>query len=212
MLMSLSLYGIHDAGREDLHVTCQHHDVDMVASQQVEESPLLLLARLRGHRQAVKGDPEAVRDAFERRVIADDDRDFAAQFTLLLPQEKVVQAVRFLRYQDSQPFHAIRVTDRPPHLQRFREPREFLLEFPAGSGEVLETQLHPHVEVPVSRVGILLTVENVEAPLVEEGARGRDEALAVGAVDQKQNSRHLGVPGVPVRGSQVGGVRAPARK
>ena len=88
--------GIDELIGQDLHVASQHYGVDLVGREQFQLAALLLGLGGRGDRQVMEFDPEALGDSAQVFAIADDERDFHAQFSALVSGQQIVEAVIFL--------------------------------------------------------------------------------------------------------------------
>ena len=177
---------------KDPHVPGKDHQIDMVFVQLFQNLFFLFQFLPLHHGEAEIGDAEAVGDAFQIRVIADDEGDLAPQILFVLRVgEKIVQAVGGLGNQNGDPLGRIGKVQRI--LQRERSG-----EFRKGGGKLLpgglhvgDVHAHPHEVEVLPVVGVLLTEKNVESPVVEVGGNPRKQSLAVHGPDEKYGLNHV---------------------
>ena len=80
--------------RDHLHVPREHHEVDVMRVQQLNDPRLGFRLVFAADGNAEKRDAELLRDVFEIRMIRDDKRNFTFQRAFALLHEQIVEAVR----------------------------------------------------------------------------------------------------------------------
>src|SRR5258708_17116206 len=80
-----------EALAHDLHVPPEHHEVDPVPRQELEDLEFLMSPRRIHHGQAVVRDAKAGGDLLERGMVADDERNVAQELALAMPEEQIVK-------------------------------------------------------------------------------------------------------------------------
>ena len=153
--------------RQNLHIARHDHEVDAMALQEVDDLRLLLRLLPLLHRAAEIRDVEPVRDIFEIRVVADDQRNIAVQIALVGVHEQVVQAVRGLGGHNRDIRLRFLIEHRIFEPEFRRKPGELLFEPAAGDfGPEFERDTHEIAFRPDVR--ILAALQNIESAAVKE--------------------------------------------
>jgi len=107
--------GLAQARRQDLHVTRQHHQIDLLALDQVDDLLLLYGAVVRVDRQVMEGDPIGAGQGSEVLVIGGHRRDVHLQLPAVRTEQQVVEAMPLLAHQHQQARPAAGVMQLPVH-------------------------------------------------------------------------------------------------
>ncbi len=187
-------HGFDEVRRQDLHVTGEHDQVDVLLAQQGELAGFGLHFRCASDRNVLEPNTETARDVLEVRVVADDDRNVHGPLSGLPAGEEVIQAMAVLRDEDRQTQAPACMLQPPTHVVW---PGHFGGEVPLekldGVWVGRRRPLDPHEEHAALGVHVLVQVHDVAVGLADEGGHRGDQAFAVGAVDEQyQVSVHAG--------------------
>ena len=128
-------------------------------------------------------------------------KDFIARhFTESLPQQKIVQTVRFLAAKDGHAVAPVVEAQFPCQSKAAGVNVEGQAHAIGVVGKALHRPDEAHKETTAVGVGVLIEVEDVAAVAEHEVRKAGDDAFAVGAVDEKD-----GVHGAIVAASGPGG-------
>ncbi len=155
---------------ENLHVTRQHHKIDMILLQQPAEHFLLTRFCFFRYRKAMKRDPELIGNGFKIGMVADDDGILAAQLAFPVTQQEIVEAVGSFGHQHRHFLCIVRIMRRPPHAKRICKITKLLFQQLARCRKRGEIQFHPHEIVIFFHVGVLLAMKHIETTFVKESA------------------------------------------
>jgi hypothetical protein len=124
------------------------------------------------------------RQRFGIRVVADDQRNRAGQFSGSMPVQQVRQAMLIPGNKQRDLRQVARVFDAPSELQRAGNCRELPVKRGFVQVEIGQVPLDPHEEQSEFIVAVLIRVQDVRAAAVEKGGYLGHQALAVGGVNQ----------------------------
>ena len=177
--------------RKHLHVACEDHQINIVLFEQCEDLFLLRLLVSVENRAAEEGYAELGCNFLQIRVVADDQRYFAVDVSILQMHQQIVQTVGCFGDKDRHALFCIAVPDAPPGIQRIGEGFEFLLQLLLGEGHVCYIKDNAGEILIFPDICILLTVQDIEfAGRKERGDRGEDPFL-VGTLHQKDRFFHI---------------------
>lgn len=174
---------LEELRREDLHVTREHHEVD-VADEELQD--LLLRRRLvgsRDRRHVEERHAEAPHVLGGRRVIGDHHRDADGQVAAAVPPQQVEQAVVLLRGEDRHALGDGLVGQRPLERERVEGRRDVSLDRRTIGREVGPVEDDAlEVRAPAVVVAELVERDDVPADARDHRRDGGDDARLVAAV------------------------------
>ena len=162
----------------------------LVFGQQVELTGFRLGAGCRRDRNMLEGDAVERGQLFDVAMVGDDEGNVAAKLAGVPALQQVGHAVQVLGAEQGQARAAGAGGEAPVHV-------EFGGQFSVGAfeGRKIEGRgrgraggqfpLHAHEEEAQLVVAMLVRMQDIGAVGVEHGGDARDEALAVGAIDQQ---------------------------
>ncbi len=173
-----------DLRGHDPHVPGQHHRVDAVRGDQVEQPPLRLgpVCRIRADRDVLERHPVPRREPGEVGMVPDDQRHVDGQRLRLPAVQQVVEAVSLPGHHDQHARPDGQIMQVPVHAELVRDGRE-----PGAQGREVRRRgaehldVHPHEEAVHGQVRELLAVQDVAARAVQERGDRVDDARPVGA-------------------------------
>ena len=151
--------------RQHLHVPSQHHKLDIMLLDEIQNLRLLLLLRVLVDGQVMELDPITLSQSLVIRVIADNDRDIDTKLLVLRSEQEVVETMANLR-DHNEDFGLLGFgPDGVIHLHVFSELGERFLQGFCGLGMA---EVYAHEELLAAGVGVLLEVQDVEALFGQE--------------------------------------------
>lgn len=179
-----SRHGLAQFRRQDLHISRQHNQVNLVFLHELQDPSLLLRLGVGGDGEVHEGDVIGSSQSGKVGVVGDDQRDLDVKLAGRLAEEQVVQAVTNLGNHDHHPGLLGSGVDLIVH-------REGLCGRLKGGAQLLELgdlislggrhKLHAHEEALRGKVAKLRGIDNVQVVLDEECRDGMDDARAIGA-------------------------------
>jgi heptosyltransferase-2 len=118
----LGLYGSTrpggtELGRQDLHVTRQHHQVDLSGFGELAQGRLLFNLVVRRHGQVMEGKSMMFDQTFEVGVVRRHPNNFNGQGAVCGPKEQVIEALAVARDQNQGSGFFLGLADGPLHAQ-----------------------------------------------------------------------------------------------
>ncbi|MNU90109.1 hypothetical protein D3C71_799650 [compost metagenome] len=168
------------AGRQDLHVAGQHHQVDAFLVHDVQHLLLLFQLGVGRDRQVMERNAVGRRQAGVIVVIGHDGGDFRVQMSAMHAEQQVVQAVALLADHDQQAFLAAGIVQLEFHAVFGGHGVQ------AGAqvvGRHADGQVEMHAQEEAARLVVaeLLGIQDVAAQFEQQAAHAVDDARAVGA-------------------------------
>jgi hypothetical protein len=118
------------------------------------------------------------------RMVADDQRDFALQFTGLVPVQQV-QAVHVPGYENGDACAAGGILETPLHLVTVGDELELAREVRGVQGEVRQIKFSPHEKQPCLVILVLIRAQNVRTVRVKKSRNRGHNALGIQAIHQQ---------------------------
>ncbi|MNV60820.1 hypothetical protein D3C71_1532970 [compost metagenome] len=168
------------ARRQNLHVTRQHHQVDLLALDQVDDLLLLHGAVVRVDRQVMERHPIGAGQGSEVLVIGGHRRDIHLQLPAVRAEQQVVEAMPLLAHQHQQARTTTGVMQLPvhPELGGQRGHARFHVAQRLLGGTV---EMHAQEEPAALIVAELLGIEDVAAQLEQQAGHTVDDPGTVRA-------------------------------
>ena len=170
---------------QHLHVTREHDHLDPRAFQQLQHLRLRIGLRLRGYRQAMERDAEALCHAAMVLVVADDERYSGAELLHAPAGKDIVEAVRQPGDEDGDAPLVVGEAQAPAHLEALRQRLEGVRNFAAGHAKAVQLPFDALDEDTFLLVGVLVGVNDVAVVAVEEIRDRGDKPLLVAAGEQQ---------------------------
>ena len=119
-------------------------------------------------------------------VVADDEREVAAELACLVAMQQIDEAVMILRDEESDVLLRLGELDAPVHLEVVRDGREGGAEGCFGEAGGFGDELDAHEEEAKFDVLMLVGVEDVDVVTLDQKVDdGDDDSLAVGTIDEE---------------------------
>ena len=148
--------------RNDLHVTRQHDEVDLMFGQQLHFGAFLLLLVLLVDRENVERDIETSADVFQFGVIADNQRDLHVPLSGRVAGEHIVQAVRHFRNEDRHLRLRARKIEPEGHLVFLRIERiKIVLDLLFRNQKTVQIPAYTHEKHVFGMVYVLVEVNDI---------------------------------------------------
>eukprot|EP01136_Pigoraptor_vietnamica_P025315 Opistho-1_new@79202 len=183
---------VAQARTQDLHIARQHHQIDLVLFDHLDDLALLrgllLLAGIQ-QREVVEGDVVRGGQLVEVAVVADDGRDLNGQMAGLHTEQQVVEAMAQLGDQQQHAGLGLAVHQLPVHLQARGQGAEG-----AAHGSHLGRGFEGDAHEEALMVGIAMLGRGQDiAPLLQQETGHRmDDAGLVRAAELEDEARGLG--------------------
>ena len=168
--------------RDNLHIACQHYEVNVFLLHQFQLSLLyLLLVRpILVYRPYIIRYAKLLSHIAQVLVVAHYAGDVALQFTSLVASQQVVEAMAHLAHEECHSRTLVAEVQLKLHLITLTvESLYVFLQFLVGNGEIIQLPLHSHEETVVHRVHILVEINDVTIIIGDETCHLRYDALLV---------------------------------
>lgn len=170
----------HELRGEDLHVACEHDDVDAILSQQGSKALLMDFRPGGGRRQVVERNATGGDVVGQVLVIAGYERDIHGKLAGLPPPKQITEAVALFGDQNGHPLGLVAPEDSPAHCEPIGHCRPCLAERVRAEREVCQLHLQAHEELAMLRIGMLIGLEDIAVVGRNETSYGRDDSPLVG--------------------------------
>lgn len=193
-------HGGAQSRRQNLHVTSQNDQVDVVFADQLQNLGLLLRLGGCGDGKVVEGDVVGSRKGGEIGVVGHNQGDLNAELAGRLAEQKVVEAVADLGDHDQHAGLLHASVDLEVEVEALGGGLECgvqLLEVGSLNISIGLRKVGAHEKALGGGITILRRVDDVEVILNEEGSDGMDNTGAVGARQGEDEAGHcIGVESV----------------
>ena len=175
-----SSQGLAQPRRKDLHVTRQHHQVDALALDQVDNRLLLAVAVGRVHRQVLERHAVGPGQRGEVGMVGDHRGDVHRQLAAVGAEQQIVETMPLPADQHQQACTTAGVMQLPVHVEPAGQLAEALAH-PRQRGRGRQLEVHAQEEAPALLVAVLLGVEDVAALVEQQAGDAVDDAGAIRA-------------------------------